>query len=477
MPPVGVDEHQVDHGDRPIKRFRGETAVVAVTAPKSKTPLEAKPQTGLLGLLPEDVVSHCLSFLNTVEDRFALQTTCKQFQRISNSDKMLVNIQISGNRDTGKGGIIQDDDTPETAAVVLAPFSRAGNLEAIYMLGMIKSYCHQDVETGIRLLKAASVEGYVRSSYALGLVLRDSQPEEATKYMQLAAGEGYLPALQELLPAREMKAKYGEPNADALRRHLDPCCLNHLLGRHYVRSAELRELSTSHCWNPLCGRWAFKASVNTNVAAARIRRPWGLTFYRNGNGEAQPFGTGTDATRNDNAAGGQQIEALLNPNQNNIRNDNHGEAQEHDPEHGEIPPDENGNDNNDENESMEVEAAPPQPPPPPAPAPPGNNDGNDNVEIGGGVGDDNSTANAGPRAGPADADTRVDSSGTSDESSQSQPGNQNQNGDTADGAASTDVRVSRMKMCSRCCRAKYCSKLCQVYDWRSGRHKMECQFL
>jgi hypothetical protein len=34
-----------------------------------------------------------------------------------------------------------------------------------------------------------------------------------------------------------------------------------------------------------------------------------------------------------------------------------------------------------------------------------------------------------------------------------------------------------MKMCSRCCRAKYCSKLCQVYDWRSGRHKMECQFL
>lgn len=38
-------------------------------------------------------------------------------------------------------------------------------------------------------------------------------------------------------------------------------------------------------------------------------------------------------------------------------------------------------------------------------------------------------------------------------------------------------RVSRMKMCSQCRRAKYCSKLCQVYDWRSGRHKMECQYL
>lgn len=39
------------------------------------------------------------------------------------------------------------------------------------------------------------------------------------------------------------------------------------------------------------------------------------------------------------------------------------------------------------------------------------------------------------------------------------------------------LKVSRMKMCSSCRRAKYCSKLCQVYDWRSGKHKMECQFL
>ena len=42
---------------------------------------------------------------------------------------------------------------------------------------------------------------------------------------------------------------------------------------------------------------------------------------------------------------------------------------------------------------------------------------------------------------------------------------------------SSFLLVSRMKMCSSCRRAKYCSKLCQVYDWRSGRHKMECQFL
>jgi MYND finger len=296
---------------------------------------------------------------------------------------------------------------------------------------MIKSYCHQDVETGIRLLKAAAADGYVRSSYALGLVLRDSQPEEATKYMKLAAGEGYLPALQELLPAREMKAKYGEPNADELRRHLDPICLNHLLGRHYVHSAELRELNTSHCWNPLCGRWAFKASVNANGAAVRLRRPWGLAFLRNGNGGAQPFGTGEDPARNDNTnhVGAQNDANNALPVAD--RNDTVG-----------IAP---------------VAAA--------APAVASRNEST-------GASNDNRTVNGGPRAGPPDADTRVDTSGTSDESSPPQPGNQN----TADGTSS-DVRVSRMKMCSRCCRAKYCSKLCQVYDWRSGRHKMECQFL
>lgn len=37
-----------------------------------------------------------------------------------------------------------------------------------------------------------------------------------------------------------------------------------------------------------------------------------------------------------------------------------------------------------------------------------------------------------------------------------------------------DLRISRMKMCSRCRKAKYCSKLCQVFDWRSGKHKREC---
>jgi len=46
-----------------------------------------------------------------------------------------------------------------------------------------------------------------------------------------------------------------------------------------------------------------------------------------------------------------------------------------------------------------------------------------------------------------------------------------------DKAYGPDFKLSRMKMCSSCRRAKYCSKICQVYDWRKGRHKSECAFL
>jgi TPR repeat protein len=197
------------------------------------------------------------------------------------------------------------------------------------------------------MLEMASAQGYARASYALGLVLRDSRFDEASKYMRMAADAGYLPALHELLPAREMKEKYGEPSADELRCHLDHLCLNRLLSRHYIRSPDLRNLSTSHCWNPLCGRWAFKASVPVHGVVAHVH------LHRHHDSAHANEGAVRDQT------------------------------------------------------------------------------------------------NASTEGGAVSQGTHTHS----------------------------EMRVSRMKMCSRCSRAKYCSKLCQVYDWRSGRHKMECQFL
>ena len=124
-----------DGCDRPLKRFRGKSKIVSVPHVSPSTPQkETKQQTSeFLTKVPEDVVAHCLSFLGTTDDRYALQTTCKLFRDISNSDSMLSQVNVAGNVETGKNGIIQDHDTPATAAASLAPFARAGNLGALYM--------------------------------------------------------------------------------------------------------------------------------------------------------------------------------------------------------------------------------------------------------------------------------------------------------------------------------------------------------
>eukprot|EP00545_Synedropsis_sp_CCMP1620_P011668 CAMPEP_0119030944 /NCGR_PEP_ID=MMETSP1176-20130426/41287_1 /TAXON_ID=265551 /ORGANISM="Synedropsis recta cf, Strain CCMP1620" /LENGTH=367 /DNA_ID=CAMNT_0006987325 /DNA_START=64 /DNA_END=1168 /DNA_ORIENTATION=- len=225
--------------ERPLKKQRSIPAAHASGGSISKR----GDASHLLNMVPDDAVSHILSFCGGVEDRFTLQATCKTFRRISNDCEDILNNVSLGGDVTGKGGIIQEEDTPETAEEKLTPFAKAGNLEALYMLGMLKSYCDHEVDEGINLLKGASKRGYVRATYTLGLILRDLKPREARHYMNEAAEKGYLPALQEVLPAREMKAKYGEPSAGELCQYLDPVCLNRLLGRTYVLCPHLRDLN------------------------------------------------------------------------------------------------------------------------------------------------------------------------------------------------------------------------------------------
>ena len=110
---------------RPSKIFRGEHKIVYLrTVRKLTSPLET---------LPEDLVANCLSFLGGVEDRFALQCTSKQFRRISSTDAMTIGVSVGGDPVTGENGLLQEGDTPITAAEKLTPYCVAGNLEALYM--------------------------------------------------------------------------------------------------------------------------------------------------------------------------------------------------------------------------------------------------------------------------------------------------------------------------------------------------------
>lgn len=100
---------------------------------KPRVSLGDEAESKFLSMVPDEVVNHVLSFCGSVQDRFALQSTCKTFQRITTDcDEMLANIKLGGDM-AGKGGIVTEDDTPATASNKLTPYAKAGNLEAIYM--------------------------------------------------------------------------------------------------------------------------------------------------------------------------------------------------------------------------------------------------------------------------------------------------------------------------------------------------------
>jgi hypothetical protein len=130
-PTLVISRHD---GERPLKKIRGEHVAVPVHLPDlSAETHDSQLQSDLLRMIPEEVVGHCLSFLGSTEMRFALQLTCQQFHRISNTDEMLLGVTLGGELETGRSGIIQEHDTAATASVSLTPFARAGNLEAVYM--------------------------------------------------------------------------------------------------------------------------------------------------------------------------------------------------------------------------------------------------------------------------------------------------------------------------------------------------------
>ena len=233
---------------------------------------------------------------------------------------------------------------------------------------MILCYCQENVNEGLALLRLAAGHGDLRSLYNLALILRDTRYFEANHYLLHAAKYGYIPAWQEKLTPPEMRARFGDLDASSLSKYLDPPCLNRLLGRHYLECNRAKKHQTSHCWNPLCGKWAYKAT-SSRAERRRLQRE-------------ETNNTTADTTSLSEER--YSIRQLLP----------------------ELP-----------NESVHQNHA----------------------------------------ASPLGKFRRTIQH-------------------PCYGAEGL-MKVSRMKMCSSCRRAKYCSKLCQVYDWRSGRHKAECPYL
>ncbi|KAI2512863.1 hypothetical protein MHU86_1409 [Fragilaria crotonensis] len=122
-------------------------------------------------MVPTEVLHHVLAFCGSTQDRFAIQTTCKTFQRISNdSPELLANVSLGGDVN-GRGGLLRDEDTPATASIKLTlPPSRqfGGHLYVGNDQELPPPRCGQ----GISLLKLASKRA-IFATYTLGIMLRD----------------------------------------------------------------------------------------------------------------------------------------------------------------------------------------------------------------------------------------------------------------------------------------------------------------
>jgi hypothetical protein len=308
------------------------------TAPLPPSSESAGASDARLLSLPEDLLYQCFSFIDPAEDRASISLACKKLRQIMNEKRMLRLTDLFGCPLTGKRCIILENDSKEAAIARMQPYFAAGSADAFYLVGMIKCYCDEDVQEGVKLLRQGLEYEHLECMYSLGIILRDMDRQESKRILLRAHELGCLPATLEVLPAALVRKLHGDVPAEELRLHLGPIPLGKLLRRYFVDESKTRINSSSHCWNPVCGRWGYK-----NAHASH-------------------------------------------------------------------------NEDYDINTITQVRSI-----------------------------SDSSVTTASHCAAAA--------------------------------PASSNMKCARMKVCSSCRRAKYCSKLCQVYDWRSERHKAECQFL
>ena len=127
------ETQDVRHGQHYVFTTDNNNVEVSLEPPAKKVRSVVKEESKLVQMIPTEVLHHVLAFCGSTQDRFAIQTTCKTFQRISDdSPELLANVSLGGDV-TGRGALLREEDTPTTASIKLTPYCQAGNLEAIYM--------------------------------------------------------------------------------------------------------------------------------------------------------------------------------------------------------------------------------------------------------------------------------------------------------------------------------------------------------
>jgi len=297
---------------------------------------------------------------------------------------------------------------------------------------MIRTYCHDSVSnsfhSGLAILDHAAKLGDARSCYSLGLILRDGCKAWSANLLNTACGLNYLPACQEILSTGDNKDRFGDLSAATLEKFMDPGGLNRLLKQFYLNSADIRVAQTSHCWNPHCGRWAFKASNRPTLGTNHVV----ISTPSNVSPQETWHLRNNDMSVSDNNAKKESASknALLSFSS--------------------IPDIDSALDSILLQNKVELYSSPFA-----------------STLFATPFDDSGISTSSSPFVSPSQSTSYSEFKCFSQQNS-SEEGEED---------LVKMNRVSRMKMCSSCRRAKYCSKLCQVYDWRSGRHRAECHFL
>ena len=90
------------------------------------------PPHSILDALPKEVIqTNICSYFSCGRDHYALQLTCKKFKHIADHHDLLKLVDLAGDSETGKGGILYNVDCPEVAITKLYKHAKAGNQMAL----------------------------------------------------------------------------------------------------------------------------------------------------------------------------------------------------------------------------------------------------------------------------------------------------------------------------------------------------------
>ncbi|THU48386.1 hypothetical protein C4D60_Mb09t25680 [Musa balbisiana] len=187
----------------------------------------------LFDTLPDDLVVSILSKLSTSaaspSDLASVRITCKRLNRLGSSPLVLATASV-------KSLAVGARNWTESAHRFLKQCADAGNLEACYMLGMIRFYCLESRGSGAALMARAAMGSHAAALYSLAVIQfngsggskRDKDLGAGVALCARAAVLGHVDALREL--GHCLQDGYG------VRRNVAE-------GRRFLIQANARELA------------------------------------------------------------------------------------------------------------------------------------------------------------------------------------------------------------------------------------------